>query len=257
VHDAAGLREVAERLARPLFVKRSRGGYDGRGQAQLTRPEEAEEVWALLGGGPCVAEVALELELELSVAVARRPGGELAVYPPAVNHHENRILAWSLLPGPLPPGVADRAMQLARDLAEALELEGLLTVELFYTRQGELLVNELAPRPHNSYHGSEQACVTSQFEQLVRAVCDLPLGSTELVRPTAIMNLLGELWEGGEPHWDRVLALPGVGLHLYGKHQARAGRKMGHLYASARTTEEALALLHEAKRLLQREPHAA
>jgi len=250
VRDADELAQVATRLSRPLIVKRSHGGYDGRGQARLESPAEAEEIWSSLGGAPCVAEAALELALELSVAVARRPSGEVAVFPPAVNHHVNGILEHSQLPGPLPAGVAEEARGIATRIAEALALEGLLTVEFFYTRQGELFVNELAPRPHNSYHGSETACVTSQFEQLVRAVCDLPLGSTEVVRPTAILNLLGDLWERGEPAWDRALALPGVRLHLYGKHGPRPGRKMGHLSASAPTPEAALALLQEAHRRL-------
>jgi 5-(carboxyamino)imidazole ribonucleotide synthase len=253
VHSASALEEVARRLGRPLFVKRTWGGYDGRGQAELSRPEQAPEVWESLGSAPCVAEAALELQLELSVCVARRPSGQTAVFPPALNHHEERILAWSLLPGPLPPGVAQQAEQLARRIAEAIGLEGLLTVELFLTRDGQLLVNELAPRPHNSYHATEVACLTSQFEQAVRAVCDLPLGTPEVTRPSAIMNLLGDVWEQGEPPWEEVLALPGVRLHLYGKHEARPGRKMGHLSAVGHTPEEALALLQEARRRLERQ----
>lgn len=251
VHDAASLEQIATRVGLPMIVKRTRGGYDGRGQARLAGPQDAQEVFASLGEAPCVAEVMLDLALELSVAVARRPSGQVEVFPPAVNHHVNGILEHSQLPGPLPEGVADRARAIATGIAEALGLEGLLTVEFFYTRQGELFVNELAPRPHNSYHGSETACVTSQFEQLVRAVCDLPLGSTETVRPTAILNLLGDLWARGEPAWEKALALPGVRLHLYGKHGPRPGRKMGHLSASASTPEAALAQLQAAYRLLE------
>lgn len=253
VTSAEQLREVAQRFGTGLFVKRTFGGYDGRGQAELDRPEDAERVWELLGKAPCVAEEALQLELELSVCVARRPGGETAVYPPALNHHEERILAYSLLPGPLPTGMAAQAQELARAIAERLSLEGILTVEMFLTRDGRLLVNELAPRPHNSYHATEVACLTSQFEQHVRAVCDLPLGSTEMMRPAAIMNLLGDLWvDDVPPPWEKALALPGVRLHLYGKHEARPGRKMGHLSAVGTTAEDALGRLHAAYAGLKR-----
>jgi 5-(carboxyamino)imidazole ribonucleotide synthase len=253
VHSAAALRSAAERFGPRLFVKRTFGGYDGRGQAELEGPQQAEAVWRLLGEAPCVAEEALVLELELSVMVARRPSGETAVYPPALNHHEERILAHSLLPGPLPPRVAAQAQELARAVAERIGLEGILAVEMFLTKDGRLLVNELAPRPHNSYHGADLACLTSQFEQHVRAVCDLPLGSTEAVRPSAILNLLGDLWvEGREPDWAAALALPGVRLTLYGKGDARPGRKMGHLSATGSSGEDALGRLQAAYARLQR-----
>ncbi len=207
------------------FVKACRDGYDGRGQARTRAPAEAARAWTEVGGVPCVAEKALELEAECSVLVARRPGGECAVYPPALNHHVEGVLAWSVLPGPLPPAIAFRATEIARAIAESLAIEGLLVVEMFLTRGGELLVNELAPRPHNSFHSTEIACVVSQFEQAVRAICDLPLGSTDVVRPTAICNLLGDLWEGGRTlPVDRALELPGVRLNLYGKRAARPGR---------------------------------
>jgi 5-(carboxyamino)imidazole ribonucleotide synthase len=163
------------------------------------------------------------------------------VYPPAFNHHEERILAWSLLPGPLPQAVLTQASQVARDITAGLKVEGLLVVEMFLLGDGSLLVNEVAPRPHNSFHSTEVACLTSQFEQAVRAVCNLPLGSVEVVRPAAIVNLLGDLWlqEGG-PRFAQALALPGVRLHLYGKRDARKGRKMGHLSAVGSTPEDAL-----------------
>jgi 5-(carboxyamino)imidazole ribonucleotide synthase len=233
------------------FAKLCTGGYDGRGQARLAVPDEAERAWHAIGERPCVVERALDLEAELSVMVARRPGGEMAVYPPALNHHEQRILDWSVLPGPIPPPVAARATELARGIAEAIGVEGLLAIELFLTRGGELLVNELAPRPHNTFHATERACVTSQFEQHVRAVCDLPLGSTEVVRPAAIVNLLGDLWSGdAPPRLDRALAIPGVRVHLYGKRGARPGRKMGHLSAIGATAEEAVETVRRAKAAL-------
>lgn len=233
------------------FVKASEGGYDGRGQAQVKSASDAAEAWNYLGAQSVVAEAALDLEAELSVLVARNPNGDMAVYPPAFNHHEERILAWSLLPGPVSPQVAAQATELARTMADALKVEGLLVVEMFLLKDGTLLVNELAPRPHNSFHATEVACLTSQFEQAVRAVCNLPLGSVEVVRPAAIVNLLGDLWlrEGG-PRFDAVLAMPGVRLHLYGKREARKGRKMGHLSAVGTTPDDALARVKAAAEAL-------
>jgi 5-(carboxyamino)imidazole ribonucleotide synthase len=198
-----------------------------------------------------VAEQALDLALELSVMVARRASGEIVVYPPAVNHHERQILAWSTLPGDIDPRVAREARALARGIAEALALEGLLGVEMVLPRDGRLLVNELAPRPHNSYHASELACPTSQFEQLVRAVCDLPLGAPEPARPAAIVNLLGDLWaDGRTPDFAAALAVPGTRLFLYGKRGARAGRKMGHLAAVGDSPADALARVQRAAKRL-------
>jgi 5-(carboxyamino)imidazole ribonucleotide synthase len=241
-------------LGGQCFVKASWGGYDGRGQFETRTTEDAPTAWRELGEQLVVAERALELEAELSVLVARRPSGQMVVYPPALNHHEQRILAWSVLPGPIPPAVAQQAMDIARGIAADLGVEGLLVVELFLLRDGSLLVNELAPRPHNSFHATEVACLTSQFEQLVRAVCDLPLGSTEVVRPAAIVNLLGDLWLGPRPPaFDAALAVPGVGLHLYGKAGARPGRKMGHLSAAGATPQEAVARVQEAMARLERE----
>lgn len=242
VASAEELAAAAAALGPSCFIKACRGGYDGRGQAELMDLAQAEGIWSQIGGDRAVVEQALDLEAELSVLVARAPSGKLAVYPPALNHHRDRILEWSLLPGPIPAQITGQAVQIALDLAVGLRIEGLLVVELFLLRDGRLLVNELAPRPHNSYHASEVACATSQFEQAVRAVCDLPLGSVEIVRPAAIVNLLGDLWLGQDaPAFDAALEVPGVRLHLYGKRVARPGRKMGHLSATGRTPEEALA----------------
>jgi 5-(carboxyamino)imidazole ribonucleotide synthase len=238
-------------LGGKCFVKSCEGGYDGRGQVLVKAATEAPQAWRDLGESAVVAEAALDLESEISVLVARSPKGETVVYPPAYNHHEERILAWSLLPGPVPPQVVAKATEIARDMANALQVEGLLVVEMFLLKDGRLLVNELAPRPHNSFHATEVACLTSQFEQAVRAVCNLPLGSVEVVRPAAIVNLLGDLWlsEGG-PRFEQVLAMPGVRLHLYGKRDARKGRKMGHLSAVGTTPEEALARVKAASQAL-------
>jgi 5-(carboxyamino)imidazole ribonucleotide synthase len=176
------------------------------------------------------------------------------VFPPAFNHHTHGILDWSVLPASTSPEIVRRAGEVAREIAGTLGVEGLIAVELFIVRDGRLLVNELAPRPHNTFHSTERGCATSQFEQLVRAVCDLPLGSTELLRPAAIANLLGDLWSNGTPNFAAALAVPTVRLHLYGKASARPGRKMGHLSAVGRTGEEAQERVLRAHDALRRGP---
>jgi 5-(carboxyamino)imidazole ribonucleotide synthase len=249
----AELQDAVVALGGDVFVKTGRGGYDGRGQARIggaSRGSGFGEVWRELGGRPVLVEQALDLECEISVMAARSPSGEVKAFPAARNHHENQILAWSVLPAGVPAELETRAEKIAADLVAKLSIEALLCAEIFITRQGELFINELAPRPHNSYHQSERGCVTSQFEQLVRAVCNLPLGSTELISPAAIVNLLGDVWLKGEPNFAAALAVPGVRLHLYEKHTPRAGRKMGHLSATGKTPEEALERVLEAKKKL-------
>jgi 5-(carboxyamino)imidazole ribonucleotide synthase len=262
---------AVEAFAGRVFAKSSFGGYDGRGQAvvdedaegrhkeallagtegttpaaQERRAEGARAAWLAVGEGPCIVEEALALEAELSVLVARGVDGTSVAYPPARNHHPDRILEWSQLPGSFDPPLVARAQDLARAIADALEIIGLVCVELFLTKDDRLLVNELAPRPHNSYHGSEAACPTGQFEQLVRAVCALPLGKATPARPTAIVNLLGDLWaEGAVPDFAGALAVPGLRLTLYGKGEPRPGRKMGHLTGLGDTPEAALACARE------------
>lgn len=241
VDSAAALADAGRDLGGTLFVKACEGGYDGRGQARAAPGFDAASTFASIGSRPAVAERGLDLALELSVLVARRPGGEMVVYPPAVNEHERQVLAWSVLPGDLPADVVREAQRIARAIAEAAQLEGILAVEMFLLADGRLLVNELAPRPHNSYHASELACPTSQFEQLVRAACDLPLGAVEPARPAAIVNLFGDLWLGGAtPDMAGALAETGARLFLYGKRGARAGRKMGHLAATGDTAADAV-----------------
>ncbi|HWE86078.1 MAG TPA: 5-(carboxyamino)imidazole ribonucleotide synthase [Terracidiphilus sp.] len=253
VRDESELHEAVKALGGNVFLKIGRGGYDGRGQARIT-PEVTDiaGAWALLGNRACVAERALELECEISVMAARNPAGEVNSFPAARNHHENQILAWSVLPAGIPPETEERAERLAREISTGLGIEGLLCVEMFVTRQGELLVNELAPRPHNSYHQSERGCVSSQFEQAVRAALNLPLGSTELITPCAIVNLLGDVWLGREPSFAAAMTVPGVRVHLYEKLVPRAGRKMGHLSSVGATAEEALERVLEGKRRLVR-----
>lgn len=252
VRSEVELQQAVPALGGRVFLKIGRGGYDGRGQARIgfDAPASSEsilEAWKSIGAQPAVAEKALDLECEISVMAARSPSGEVRAYPAARNHHEDQILAWSVLPAGVPAELEARAEALAMEIVAKLGLEGLLCAEMFVTRGGELFINELAPRPHNSYHQSERGNVTSQFEQLVRATCNLPLGDTSLIAPAAIVNLLGDVWLNGDPDFAAALAVPGVRLHLYEKLTPRAGRKMGHLSATGASAEEALARVLEAK----------
>lgn len=252
---AAGVQELATAISEigpKIFAKAAFGGYDGRGQFEIESPAQAAEAWDALRAPLVVAEQTLELDYEISMMVARRPSGETAVFPPAMNYHEQRILAWSVTPAPIPERVAKQAAEIANEIAIKMQIEGLIAVEMFVTKDDKLLVNELAPRPHNSFHATERACATSQFEQLVRAVCDLPLGSVELIRPAAIANLLGDLWvDGKTPDFVSSLSVPGTRLHLYEKHSARPGRKMGHLSAIGSTVDEALERVKRAYHCLE------
>jgi 5-(carboxyamino)imidazole ribonucleotide synthase len=251
VGSAHVLAAAARTMASSLFVKACEGGYDGRSQLRFQPGDDADAAFASLAERESVAEQALDLELELSVLVARGTDGRVVVYPPAFNHHENQVLAWSVMPAELAPAVIAEASRIAAGIAESIGLVGVLAVEMFLLSDGRLLVNELAPRPHNSYHASELACPTSQFEQLVRAACGLPLGAAEPVRPAAIVNLFGDLWaDGHAPDFARALAVSGARLFLYGKHGARPGRKMGHIAAAGRTPAEALERAKAAAALL-------
>ena len=252
VRSEDDLHHAVRAFGGPCFLKSARGGYDGRSQVKIgfgsaASADEVRQAWMALGEQDCIAEQALELEQEISVMVARRPGGETRAFPAASNHHENQILEWSVIPATIPADLEQRGRQMAEAIADKFALEGLLAVEMFLTRDGQLLVNEVAPRPHNSYHASERACDTSQFEQAIRAVCDLPLGDVSIVQPAAIVNLLGDIWLEKEPRFDLALAVQGVRLHLYEKHLPRKGRKMGHLSAVGKTPQEAVARVLEAK----------
>lgn len=245
-----------EALGRSIF-KSAHGGYDGRGQVRATSVDQASEAWVALGERPCLVEQFLDVEREISVLVARRPltagstTPDSIVFPPALNFHEHGILDWSVLPAPIPPEILGTAEDVGRGIAQALGIEGLIAVEMFMLRDGRLLVNELAPRPHNTFHSTERGCATSQFEQLVRAVCDLPLGSTEVLRPAAIANLLGDLWSEGTPEFAAPLTVPSVRLHLYGKASARPGRKMGHVSAIGATGDEAVERVLRARDIMR------
>lgn len=247
------LRDAAREADGDAYVKLCTGGYDGRSQFRLTSLDQVSEAWRAVGGGQSVVEHALDLEMEISVLVARRPGGEHVVYAPSWNRHENGVLDWAVTPAPVSGDVAQRASGIALGIAEKLDVVGLLVTEIFVLKDGTVTVNELAPRPHNSFHHTELAVLTSQFEQAVRSVCDLPLGSPDVARPSAIANIFGDLWLGdAPPPWSGALELPTVHIHLYGK-SARPGRKMGHIGAVGTTPMEAVDLVREARSRLLRE----
>ena len=242
------LQDGVARIGLPVVVKTAAFGYDGKGQQKITRAADVERAWVAAGGGEVVVERFVNLQAEISVIAARGLGGEVAEYAPFENRHSNHILDVTTTPAAIPAGQATAARDIARALLETLDYVGVLCVEFFVTTDGELFVNELAPRPHNSGHLTFDAAVTSQFEQQVRAICGLPLGSTALLRPAAAMaNLLGDLWAEGEPNWAAACRYPDIKLHLYGKLKPRPGRKMGHLTATARTVAEAQEMVVSAR----------
>jgi 5-(carboxyamino)imidazole ribonucleotide synthase len=235
----------------PCIAKSTHGGYDGRGQVRLTEIAQGAEAWQALGARPCLVEQKVAIHFELSVLVARTASGAVAVYPPSRNHHTSGVLTWAVVPAMISDDLTSRAQTLARTVAERLGIVGLLAVECFVTTDGTLLVNELAPRPHNTYHHSERGLATSQFEQLVRAICNLPLGDTSVYAPSAIANLLGDVWlQDQHPDTLHALEVPGSRLHLYGKAGARAGRKMGHLSTIGDSAQDALGRVLESYRRL-------
>ncbi len=240
-HD---MEHAVNSLGLPAVLKTATSGYDGKGQAVLHCPADGEPSYQALRGRSdmLVLEEFVHLEKELSVVCARDTHGQMACYPVVENIHANGILDLTLAPARVSPALAAAAQKLAGNIAEQLEVVGLLCVEMFLAKDGRLLVNELAPRPHNSAHLTLDACPTSQFEQLLRILCRLPLGVTEMTTPAVMANLLGDLWirADGELDFAAALAVPGVKLHLYGKHGAYPGRKMGHLCAVAPTLETAL-----------------
>jgi 5-(carboxyamino)imidazole ribonucleotide synthase len=235
----------------PAVLKTAGFGYDGKGQTRINTPAEAAPALAAAGRQEMVLEAYVDFACELSVVAARGIDGTFAHWGVIENAHRHHILDLSIAPARIPPEVSDEAIAIARAVLEQLEVVGVLCVEFFLTRNGRLLINELAPRPHNSGHLTFDACVTSQFEQQLRAVCGLPLGSTELLRPAAMANLLGDLWQGGEPDWSAACAFDQVKLHLYGKLEPKVGRKMGHLTAMAPTVEDAATLVRQARQALK------
>lgn len=251
VSSLADLQAGVRDLGLPTVLKTAGFGYDGKGQSKLTSLSEGEAALQALEGQEAVLEAFVDFEREVSVVAARGLDGTFEHYGVIENAHRHHILDVSIAPAAVQPKIAHEAVEMARSILEVLDVVGVLCVEFFLTRDGKLLVNELAPRPHNSGHLTFDACVTSQFEQQLRAVCGLPLGSTEQYRPAAMANLLGDLWQDGEPHWPAACAFPEVKLHLYGKLIPRPGRKMGHLTALAASSGAASRLVRDARAALR------
>jgi 5-(carboxyamino)imidazole ribonucleotide synthase len=229
--EIRSLEDLQKSLRGPSILKSADFGYDGKGQHRIQGPEDAVEAWAKVGPSPAVLEAFVDFACEVSVVAARSAEGDFVHWGAIENSHRNGILDISVAPARVSKKVAQRAVEIARVVLEKLDVVGVLCVEFFVTRSDDLLINELAPRPHNSGHVTFDACVTSQFEQQLRAVCGLPLGSTRFMQPAAMANLLGDVWNGGEPDWAAACAFPDVKVHLYGKLEPRPGRKMGHLTA--------------------------
>lgn len=242
VHSAAELAVALHEIGTPCVLKTADFGYDGKGQLKIAGPADPTEIWRRFGANKAVLESWITHHSEVSAIVARNAQGGTSNFPVAENQHRNHILDVSVVPARIPNQLADEAEAIARRIATDLDLVGLLAVEFFVSPKGQLLVNELAPRPHNSGHYTFDACVTSQFEQQLRAVCGLPFSSTRLLSPVVMVNLLGDLWPNPAtpPNFSPVLAEPDARLHLYGKSEGRKGRKMGHFCVLKPSVEEAL-----------------
>lgn len=248
------LQAAVGRIGTPSVLKTAGWGYDGKGQAKIATPADVADAWSKCQTSEAVLEAWVDFRCEVSVVASRGLDGEFAHFGVVENRHRNHILDLTLAPADVSDRVRRDAVEIARAIPEKLDVVGVLCVEFFLTSDDRLLVNELAPRPHNSGHFSFDACVTSQFEQQLRAICGLPLGSTEMLRPAAMANLLGDVWSGGEPDWAAACRLPNVKLHLYGKAEPRPGRKMGHLTAFGATAAEAARDVLAARDALVRRP---
>ena len=249
VRSREELQAAVAAVGLPAVLKTAAFGYDGKGQHKIETVGDVDAAWATIGPAECVLEGWIDFDCEISVVAARGQGGEVAVFEPSRNVHSRHILDVSSAPSGLPRPVLDEARSVTAGILEALGVVGVACVEFFVTRSGAVLVNEIAPRPHNSGHLTIAACETSQFEQQARALCGLPLGSVRQLAPAAMANLLGDGWAAGTPDWPAALAVPGVSLMLYGKSDPRPGRKMGHLTAVARSVEEAIANVTRARSL--------
>jgi 5-(carboxyamino)imidazole ribonucleotide synthase len=250
VESAEQLKHAAHEIGLPGVLKTAAFGYDGKGQRKLAPGDDLVTAWQPFAGQAAVFEKFIRFEREISVLVARGADGAVVTWPVCENEHANHILDITYCPARIPESVANRARALAEAVASAFDLIGVLAVEMFLLPDGEFVINELAPRPHNSGHFSFDASVTSQFEQQVRAICALPLGDTASLRPAAMANLLGDIWSRGEPKWDRALRFPDVKLHLYGKAAPKPGRKMGHLVAFGRDVDGAANTVRAARAAL-------
>lgn len=238
-------------LGYPMVLKTATQGYDGKGQVIITRTEDIENAYDSLNARhvELIVEQFVPFKMEISTICARTSDGKTATFPPSENIHRNHILDISIVPARIPDSVIENARLLAADIAVQLDVVGLIAVEMFVTKENELLVNELAPRPHNSGHYTMDGCDTSQFDQLVRVLAGLPIAEPKLHSPTVMVNLLGEIWvdTDGDPDWARAVEMPCVSLHLYGKAEPRVGRKMGHINVVADTVEDALCIAIEAR----------
>lgn len=252
IRSEAELSQAVTRIGTPAVLKTAGFGYDGKGQFKIQSPDDVPTAWQTLKTNEAVLEGFIRFEREVSVVAARGIDGEFVAFPVLENLHSNHILDVTICPARLSAKAANEAQEIARGIMEKLEVVGVLCVEFFVDPGERLIVNELAPRPHNSGHLTIDACVTCQFEQQLRAVCGLPLGSPELLRPAAMVNLLGDVWEGGEPNWAGVCGLQDVKIHLYGKLEPRRGRKMGHMTVLANTPEEASLKARTARDLLMK-----
>lgn len=251
IRQPADVPRAAETVGLPLILKTARAGYDGKGQSAVESVAAMHQAFENLGRQRLVAEQRIDFRCEVSVIVARNAQGQTVVYPVLENRHSRHILDVSVCPAGIEASLQQEAQQLARTLAERLQLVGLLCVEMFVTADGRLLINELAPRPHNSGHLTIEAATISQFEMQLRAICGLPLHPPQLIRPAAMVNLLGDLWSGGVPPLAQALSVPETHLHLYGKRAAKVGRKMGHLTATGDSPEQAVVRATQARRSLR------
>lgn len=251
INSKAEIEDALLKIGTPALLKVSQFGYDGKGQTSVDNLAEAYAAFEQMGGQPCVLEQRLNLHTELSVVVARSSSSETAAYPAAENIHVRGILDLSVVPAAVSADLAQRATEAARAVASKLDYCGVMAVEFFVVEHGRLLINEIAPRPHNSGHYTMDACLTSQFDQQVRAMCGLPLGDTRLLAPVAMVNILGDIWhDGTPPPWNAVLNEPRAKLHLYGKREARPGRKMGHFTCIADSVQEATDLARDIQKKL-------
>jgi 5-(carboxyamino)imidazole ribonucleotide synthase len=250
VNSLDQLRSAVEQIGCPAIMKTAVSGYDGKGQVTLANPADAEAAFAATGSQEKILEAFIDFELEFSIVAARGQDGSFSHWGLIENTHCNHILDLSLAPARVPQATSVQALEIARNLLEMLDVVGVLCIEFFLSRDQRVFINELAPRPHNSGHLTINAALTSQFEQQLRAVCGLPLGATNFLTPAAMANLLGDLWQDGEPNWAVAAACPDVKLHLYGKDQVRPGRKMGHLTALATSPDAAVERVIHARNLL-------
>ena len=250
VNSLDELRAAIEQIGCPAILKTAVSGYDGKGQVKVTNPADAEAAFTATGSQEKILEAYIDFELEFSIVAARGYDGSFSHWGLIENTHRNHVLDLSFAPARVRTETAVQAVEIARNLLETLDVIGVLCIEFFLSRDQKVFINELAPRPHNSGHLTINAALTSQFEQQLRAVCGLPLGATDLLSAAAMANLLGDLWQDGEPNWAAAAGCPDVKLHLYGKDQVRPGRKMGHLTALAPSANAAVERVLDARKRL-------